>query len=264
MAFDGDGFAVVDHRLQLLLAQRNQASGDVLLGAAAQELRWGLVQDLQVHVAEDVVQDLFRPHAVLHHLRDRFDGGKFCFQLFDQIVACARHQLYDKAAGLRDRVVLVHQHTQCNRARCLFRFGEVVGQVFGDLTGAQRGLADVRLLQSEVLDDGQSAIADGGADIQFARVVGRDQDQGIVDVALYIAVRIGGYSDSADRAVALHDEGEDIVALHHHTHHRAAAQQAAEGRGCDRAGIVARPGVFHHFGGADRECSYFFSSCSSS
>ena len=201
---------------------------------------------------QDQVQHLLGRIAHVQHGRDRSDPGQVLLQAGDRFLFREGHELDNEAAGLADRIVMVHQDAQSYRGRNLLRFRVVIGQVIGDLTAVQGNLSHIGILQAQVPDDGQGSAAYCPAHIQMTLGVGRQDDHGIGDIAFDVTMVIRGDRNALQGTVAADLNGQQILVIFQHIrHHQGPAHGPAQGRCRDRAGIVGLSGRFRQLSGGD-------------
>ena len=239
MAFQLHRFCFLNHLVQFFSSDRYQRFRYTLTAAVAVKLgRHGIV-DHKVHVSKQFFKNLLRSQALVKECGNGIDFCQTLLQFFNDFLIAERHQLNDKAAGLTDGIVFVHQHTESDAGRNLLTRCKIVGQILCDLTRLQNALSDVRLFQSQVFDDIHESDADSTCHVKFSFFVGRNHDVRVSDVTFYISFGICCYGNAVQRSAGMDAQGQKVsISLHHNAHHCTCRQKAAQRCGCNRARVV--------------------------
>ena len=152
VAHNFNWLVVSNHSAKLFSAKTDNCLLDTLLAAITDiRTRHGIGQ-LDIIAFKQFSYDSFHRHALLEKSSERKSFQPF-LQLVNQCVLCKWHQLDDKSTGIRYGCIVVEQHAQSHRAWNLVTCCKIVGQILCNLAAYQMGVADIRLLQTDILDD---------------------------------------------------------------------------------------------------------------
>ena len=211
------------------------------------------LQDLQLKVGEHLFQQALGVQPAGEGVAHRAHPANSGLDLVDQALLCAGQQLDQIAAGGQDALVPVHQNSQGAGGGDLLAFHKVHGDVVGDLPGEQADRADIGFLQSQVLDDGETAVgAHGGPHIQLTGDLLHQLYMGILHIAPHVPAAVGDSQNGAQGPAALDLEGESAVVLFQHIPHHGGGQQgAAQGGGGHGEQGVDGAGTLHQVPAGD-------------
>ena len=149
LAVDLYRLALLEKACDLFFAKAEYRIVVSLLAAVAVPLGRQLIGHYNVISFKYILDDVKRSLARIEETGDRRKLVKSLLKNVYELIRCKWHKLYDEAACLFDGVVLLHENTKGNRCRNLLRCRKVISKIFGNLTGHELCLTDIRLLETD-------------------------------------------------------------------------------------------------------------------